>query len=320
MNIAYLIYAHANPEMLFRLLGRLDNEASSFFIHIDKKSDITPFLEAEKYVKGQKIFWLKQQRVTWAGFDQIKTALKSFRTILSENPSVDYVCFISGQHYPLKPVEEFHNFLNRNLGKSFMTYATMPRPNWGVGGMERILYYHFLFRGVRFAWPLVSFLKVKFSIIDPNRYKALRKIVRFLPAAKRFPRKYLKGCVPYEGSNWFTLHADLVKDVLHCVDRDKSFYNYYKYTYCSDEMFFQSLILNKLPEYKDRIVNDILTFIDWDESTGRPYTLDERYLDELKKSKDFLARKFCPTQSSRLLDELDSISKLPIHPNPKTQK
>ena len=45
MNIAYMITAHMDPEQLGRLVKALTYEENVFYIHIDKKVDISPFLE-----------------------------------------------------------------------------------------------------------------------------------------------------------------------------------------------------------------------------------------------------------------------------------
>ncbi len=45
MNIAYLISAHTDPGQLRRLTEALRAEGVHFFVHIDRKSCIDPFLQ-----------------------------------------------------------------------------------------------------------------------------------------------------------------------------------------------------------------------------------------------------------------------------------
>lgn len=305
MKIAYLITAHAYPDHFIRMIKRLANNDSYFFVHIDKKSDISPFLKVEQAIDKTRIIWLKRRSHVWAGFNAIRTTVDGMRQIANYHERIDYVSCISGQHYPLRPVSEFHQYLAENMGKSFIEYSRMPRPMWGNGGMDRIGYYHLIFRHFRIAFPLVSYLKVKLLYVDPQRFVAMRKVVRWLPSAKKFPRRYLTDCKPFEGSNWFTLHIDLVREILRQIDNDGAVYRFYKYTHVADEMFFQSLILNKLPRFANTLDNNNLTFIKWDESTGRPFTLTEDNIPELSQSKDFLARKFEPALSGKLLAHID---------------
>lgn len=313
MKIAYLVTAHAYPDHFIRMIKQLDSDNSYFFIHIDKKSDIAPFLKVEQAVDKSKIIWLKRRSHVWAGFNAIRTTLEGMRQIVNFYEPIDYISTISGQHYPLKPISEFHTYLSGNMGKSFIEYSQMPRAHWANGGMDRIGYYHIIFRHFRIALPLISYVKVKLPFTDPSKFRVARKLIRLLPAAKEFPRKFLPGCKPFEGSNWFTLHIGLVRKVLKQIEEDGSVYRFYKHTHVADEMFFQTLILNKLPEMQDDLVNDNLTFIKWDITTGRPFTLTESYTQALQQSEDFLARKFEPVPSKKLLLAIDRSINEKVH-------
>ncbi|HEU5047887.1 MAG TPA: hypothetical protein VFT64_08605, partial [Rickettsiales bacterium] len=65
--IAYLILAHYQPELLRRLVLRLKSPWARFFIHIDAKSDIAPFLSA---LEGISRVTLVSQRIPvyWGGW------------------------------------------------------------------------------------------------------------------------------------------------------------------------------------------------------------------------------------------------------------
>jgi hypothetical protein len=55
MKIAHLVLAHKNPQQLERMLEALDHPQCDFFIHLDKKADISQFIYLGK--KG-KIFFV----------------------------------------------------------------------------------------------------------------------------------------------------------------------------------------------------------------------------------------------------------------------
>ncbi|NGY93813.1 beta-1,6-N-acetylglucosaminyltransferase [Bacillus megaterium] len=42
----------------------------------------------------------------------------------------------------------------------------------------------------------------------------------------------------------------------------KDIYNYFKYVLIPDEIFFQTILLNS--KFKDEIINDNLTYINWE--------------------------------------------------------
>ena len=66
MRVAHLIMAHKNPSQLARLIKKLEHPEADFFIHIDKKVDITAFLELgdNNHIK----FINKRTLVNWGGY------------------------------------------------------------------------------------------------------------------------------------------------------------------------------------------------------------------------------------------------------------
>jgi Core-2/I-Branching enzyme len=304
MKFSYLIFAHKNPEQFVRLVKRLDTPDSLFFIHVDGKADIGPFKEIEKFVDAQKINWIKRYNIVWAGFNSIRATLEGFKAVRNSKENTGYLSFISAQDYPIKPVEDFHDFLRNAGGKSFMEYSPLPRANWANGGLERIGYYHIMFPSFRLAFPPVSYLKVKLPFVDGAKWTITRKIVKILPAAKKFPRKFIHDYKPYEGSNWFTLSFSLVNRMLKALEEDRSFYRFFKYTHHADEIFFQTLLLNKFPEEVQHIENRNMTYVHWDKSTGRPYSYTLEHFEELKNTDRFLARKF-DTVSEEVMNRID---------------
>ena len=63
MKIAHLILIHENPPQLKRLIQRLAHPDADFYIHVDLKTDIKPFLFLQsKNVK----FIANRVKVSWA--------------------------------------------------------------------------------------------------------------------------------------------------------------------------------------------------------------------------------------------------------------
>ena len=71
-HIAYLISAHNDPEQLKRLVEALGDNAWCF-IHIDKKSDIRPFIESLKSIEGDRIHFIRERTdIRWGTFLQVE--------------------------------------------------------------------------------------------------------------------------------------------------------------------------------------------------------------------------------------------------------
>ena len=112
MKIAHLILAHKNPAQLERLLDVLDHPDFTFFIHLDKKTDITAF----KYLGKRKniLFVKKRAKINWAGYGTIQATLNGFLEIIPGN--YDYINVISAQDFPIKPANYIYQYINDRKG------------------------------------------------------------------------------------------------------------------------------------------------------------------------------------------------------------
>ena len=63
MTFAYLVFVHKNPDQFIRLITTIDTPDSVFYIHVDKKVDITPYKKIEEVVDPKKITWLKRKSI-----------------------------------------------------------------------------------------------------------------------------------------------------------------------------------------------------------------------------------------------------------------
>jgi hypothetical protein len=74
----------------------------------------------------------------------------------------------------------------------------------------------------------------------------------------------------------------------------------FKYTYVSDEIYFQTVLLNSMIA-GDTIVNDNLRYIDWSsKKRGLPAFLDITDYEKIKLSNKIFARKFHEVDSDEL--------------------
>lgn len=305
MKFAYLIFVHRNADQFIRLVKRLDTADSLFFVHVDKKANEEEYKKVMQFVDAGKFVWLRRWNIVWAGFNSMRATLHGLEEVARHPDPISHISFISGQDYPLKPVESYHRFLAQAGGKSFLEYAPLPRPGWQNGGLDRIHYYHFYFPSFKLVFPPVSFLKAKLPYAHGKKWNVLKKIIPFIPSVKKFPRKFLEGYKPYEGSSWFTFSLEMLKEILKEVQANKAFYNYFRYTQCSDEIFFQTLIVNRLPFLLEKTVNDNLRYIVFDKNTGRPFDNTLEHFDAFKQTDAFFARKFVPGISDAVMKKID---------------
>ncbi len=266
MRQAFLIVAHKNFEQTKQLIEFIADENHHAYVHIDKKNNDL-FLHLKTYFQNNEYVYLIEPRVSihWGGFSQVKATLRILTTAVSKQ--YDFYHLISGQDLFIKPKTFITEFLQRHKGKQFLEVKKIGDELWRVKG-----YY-----------PL-----------NDNKYNRSRPmyLIRciFSSFFKRFPiRPNLKGFEIYKGSNWFTLSGDCVEYILSYLDNHPTYIKDYQYTICSDEHFFQTLILNS--PFKETVIQNTLREIQWD-GGANPKTYTVKDYDLLCESPALFARKF----------------------------
>jgi hypothetical protein len=208
----------------------------------------------------------------------VKATLNGFEAIMQVTKRYDYINLLSGQDYPLQDVGTIHDFLDKNPGKIFCEFLLI-NSEWKEA-KQRVTKYFFT------DTPFFGsyFLETLISTVLPKRKMPLKLI-------------------PVGKSQWFTislLHANYLLDYL--LDRPQ-IENFFRHTWGSDELFFQTLLYNS--DYQSDMVNNNLRYIDWSEGKPSPKTLTIQDADALIKSDKFFGRKFNSNIESKILDYLD---------------
>lgn len=285
MKKAYIILAHKNGQMVKRLVDRLDDNASDFFLHVDLNSDITGFRKI--FHNDQRVRFLRREETGWGTFGLVKATLNAMRVI--QCGDYEKVILLSGQDYPIKSNEEIDQFFQNSRYNIFMDHFPLPNHRkWGEGGgMYRVNKYFFG----------LSFIK-----------KMMAKTANFLgvifPFAKR---KELPGMKPFSGSQWWAMDMRAVDYILEYVDNHPEYVRYHQHTFAADELFFQMILLNcPDPSLRNNIANNNLRFMKWkSESIAHPEVLSVDDVECISDSDALFARKFDPEVDSHVIDVID---------------
>lgn len=287
MQQAILITAYTNLHHLDKIINFLGSNFN-FYIHIDKKSKITDNVIA-RLSKKKNVFISCKYDVNWGGINHLKCIL----LLLNEahkNPLNNFFHLITGHDYPIKSEKEIESFLLNNSNKSFMEYNKFPYDEWEEGGYDRMLYYNLYdCFNARSGW--------KKSIV-----RNFIKIQKACGLKRSFPKNFPNDI--YGGSTYWSLHKKCVDYVFEYLQANPSFLKRFKYTFCSEEIFFQTILLNS--PFKESIENNNKRFIVWEERNGNyPANLDERDFDSIIESEALFARKFDYPVSLKLLESID---------------
>ena len=273
---AYMIIAHNQFELLAKLIQALDDERNDIFLHIDAKVKNFNFDFFSNLTRYSKIHFTNERLdVIWGDFSQVQCEMLLLKTaVQNESPDKPYSYFhlLSGVDLPIKSNDEIHRFFHENSGKEFIHYTDYPVSESSI---NRIKYYHF-------------FRKKNNKI---NRFLAQivlegQKIIK-INRLKNSELKVQKGC------NWFSITGDLAKYVV--ANQDK-YQNIFKYSYCGDEIFIQTIVENS--EFKNNLFMPncdddhfaCARLIDW--KRGNPYVWRSEDYELIKTSPCMFARKF----------------------------
>ncbi len=288
MEKAYIILAHKNAAQVSRLISALDDQHSTFFLHLDKNADASPFSHLD--TSGQKLVMIKSVATKWGGFGLVEATLGAMQTVADHTTHFDFISLISGQHYPIKSNYEIQNFLSQTRHRAFIEYTTIPdHDRWlPRGGLYRIDSYFFGLGLVqRYTAKTLNFLSKKMGFLK---------------------RKFPEHMVPYGGSQWWTIDHYSLQYILQFVKNNKDYVRFQQQSFASDETFFHNILLNAEDEsIRNGIVNNNLLYMNWpNKRKAHPEVLGSADFGNLVATDALFARKFDMEQDTAILDLVDN--------------
>lgn len=284
MKQAILITAYKDLKQVEKLILHF-NESFEIYIHIDKKSRISMHeLNSLKHHKLVK-FISRKFKINWGGVNHLKAII-----LLAEQAyknGNEYFHLITGQDIPIKNVSEFETFFKAHRDQNFLEFNKLPYASWaGNGGLDRINLYNFydLFDAKK---------KNQMKIIS-----LIQKIQQHLQI-NRDTSEFIPGELFGGGTYW-----SLSREAIQIILREQIAIKRFNYTFCAEEIFFQTILLNS--EIRNKIINNDLRFIIWSEKHGNiPAILDEEDFKSIITSENFFARKIQYGISNKLISLLN---------------
>lgn len=268
MRHAFLIIAHNNFEILKYQLRILDGENSAFFIHIDKRANVSREKLAS-VVKKADITFIPSKKIIWGQFSQVDCELRLLR--VASKGHFDYYHLISGVDMPLHTVKEMDEILQNNPDAEYVHFDA---PQVTLADYERVSYYHIM--------PGRELWKRKINGIGIKLQKVMR-----------INRLKGKNIILQKGANWFSITDDLVQNIIRDEPKIRKML---KWSFCGDEIFLQTYIYNTEARrnlFSQNFNNDYamcLRKIDWNRGNPYVYRIDD--FQELINSNALFARKF----------------------------
>lgn len=280
MRIAHIIIAHKNPQQLARLIKRMQYPDFDFYIHIDQKIDIEPFL----FLKDMAGVFFIQKRIecNWGGYSTLLAMVNSLEEAQESSRGYSFYNLLSAQDYPLKSNKWIHDFLLENEGKSFIYYEEDHTSKWWDSAVQRFDRYHL----TDFNFPYKFFVE--------------RVINKLLPK-----RKFPLAVKLYGGSkaSWWMIDDECAGYLLNAFKKEKELNSFLRFCWGTDEFVIPTILMNS--PLSAKIVNGNLRYIVFPEGGASPIIYQTADFDAIVESDMIFARKFDTTIDSVILDKID---------------
>lgn len=303
MQKNYLILAHKNPLQLGRMIERLDDGASKFFIHLDAKTPIEPFAAC---LEGGHIRFIEpRERCVWGDFSIVRATIH-----LMEAASKEQGVFIlmSGQDYPIQSQGYINAFLESNKEFDFIEIEPLEEKWKPKMVKDKLEHYHILHseeRGHSNCYAAFAHCSVF------QKLRTLTHLLKGRLSQKNFrllcslPKRVAPFERQYAGSQFWAFSERTFYAVLHYIREQKAaLEEYYKYTSSSDEIYFHSVLMHLVAKDSTIKLKDPITYVNYFRKNNVFITED---FDKLTSAKGKLfARKFDTDIDIEILNKLDS--------------
>lgn len=280
--------AHNKFDMLCHLLKLLDDERNDIYLHIDLKAKDVPYEEIKKSVNLSKLTIVKRIDVIWGSFTQIECEMELIKSA-TNNGEYQYLHLLSGLDLPIKSQDEIHNFFDEYNGKEFLDIEIEDNDRHTRARCR----YYWLFQ----KYNARHSKKTIFNLLEGISVR----IQRTLKLSRISDEIEIK-----KGANWFSITGAFAK---YIVSLDEKIKKHFKYTFCADEVFMQTILYNS--DFRKNLfistdgdpVNRRL--IDW--KRGNPYVFRKEDIDMIESSHCLFARKFDNEIDSKIISEIDEL-------------
>ena len=306
MKTAVLILAHQNKAQLDRLIGTLEHPDIDIYIHLDKKSPLSP----GDFCRSNVRFTGKRVDVSLFEFSMVEAQIELLRTACSHG-EYGYFILLSGQCYPLRHVDDIHAYLENVYPRPLIEVIS---PKIVTKFARQFQYPHTL---KRFRTGSFAFLKKYLPTKSIYPYKYVPEAIVFAATLLRglfvrSPAKRLEemGIEPYFGTQWWILPDVAIDGILQCYD-DPEFRSCMKDCFSCDETFFQTAIMRQADRLGISLNGDgYYRSKKWFTifSQGHPILLTRDHYGQLIGSGMLFARKFDMDTDAEILDMLDAHS------------
>jgi hypothetical protein len=293
VKLAYLVVSHVNPGQVLRLVRVLgEGPAAEVVVRHDQRHSR---LDAAAVEEAGGRLLRDGLTVEWGGWSHLRALLAALERIAAELDP-DWLMVLSGQDYPLRPVEQVEERLamaphDAYLGHSWQLETEALPPPPAEEFFLRYAYFHL--PAPRLPWFPRSIRRVVYFRERPPRFGIRRP---------RLP--FRAGLRCWVSSDWPTLNRRALATVLRTKRDEQRLMRLYSRAVAPAESFFATALMND-PSLK--VSDDDRRYVRFQPGAPSPDMLTSADLDELQASGADFARKFDAALDPGILDRLDEL-------------
>lgn len=290
MRICYFIQNHQAPPQVKRLIRALRRSQPECFVLVGHDGfaaqctadELARDLDADVFALGEP--------ARRGYFSLLRPYFDAVEWLSRQGTSYDWIVYLSGQDYPVRPLPEFVELLETTDHDGFLRYwnACEPRGAWGTRRRQGQCRYFFQYFDAP-SWTLPALRVARLlnrvqSLVHIHLCYGPRVGVRW----RRSPFGRRLTC--YAGLQWTTLRRSCAEHLLERAHAEPRLMQWFHRTICPDEAVVQTLLLNGC---RFELHNDPLRYMDFTGSRdGRPRCLSADDLPLLTSGPYYFARKF----------------------------
>lgn len=261
-------------------------EACNVIVHIDKKVEVPSEIMTRITKYPQVVSVYQRHNVNWGGFSMLKCEIDMIDCAINTTDS-DYIHLISGQDYPVRPLDLFLDFFE-NKDDDFVQYTHLPNPCWENNTYKRFQYYY--------PYDIAAdHKKTKLWVLEQVKEQEKRGVKRPIP--DEFDHLY-------GGSQWFSITRTSACSLLDYTNKQPNLYNRMWMTFAPEESYIATVLVNLIG--KEKVKGSNYRYIRWKNENGnRPANLGPEHFYYLLEQDYLFARKFEYPVSEPLLHLID---------------
>ena len=314
MRLCYLVLSHRGGDQLGRLIRTLKaNDPTSAVVvrHDHSKSPVALGSLADS--PGVHVL-APRAPVTWGTFSLVDATLDGLQHCRQE-VEYDWLVLLSGQHYPVRPLDEFKALL---VESDVAGYLEVPPP-YPTGEAQTVDRWDRWEKGYSYQYVELPRLLCRVGARLPKRaWSDAAEWQRWVSVRQRprglAPLIGLRSRRPpfsgraVKGGQWFTLSSPVVDWTLDWLTENPGYTRYFSRTYVPDESFFHTLLYTMSPW---ELSSAPLHYERWDDlEAASPIVLHTADVPTAVSSGMFFARKFDATTDEAALDLVDDLAGL----------